>query len=99
MQYNFEWDAKKAKSNFKNHGVRFEQAATIFKDPRALTIFDDEHSEKENRWITMGLSANGVLLIVHHTFKEETEETISIRIFSSRKATKKEQRQYLETGL
>jgi len=99
MQYNFEWDPNKAKSNFAKHGVRFEQAATVFRDPSALTIFDDKHSGEETRWITMGLSTNGVLLVVIHTFEEETKKSAVIRIISSRKATKKEQRQYLKAGV
>ncbi len=90
MNYNFEWDIHKARSNYSKHGVRFEEAATIFRDPRALTIFDSEHSEYEDRWITMGISKTGRLLIVCHSFQEETRDSVSIRIFSSRKATRKE---------
>ena len=90
MNYNFEWDPHKARSNYRKHGVRFEEAATIFRDPRALTIFDSEHSEYEDRWITMGISKTGRLLIVCHTFQEENRDSVSIRIFSSRKATRKE---------
>ena len=55
MQYNFEWDPKKAKANRKKHKVSFGEAATAFKDPRAISIHDDEHSTDEDRWITMGL--------------------------------------------
>lgn len=94
MNYNFEWDPHKAWSNYRKHGVRFEEAATIFSDPRALTIFDSEHSEDEDRWITMGISKTGKLLIVCHTFQEEKKGSVSIRIFSSRKATKKESNSY-----
>jgi uncharacterized DUF497 family protein len=55
MNYNFEWDRHKAQLNHKKHGVRFEEAATVFKDPKALTIFDPDHSKTEDRWITMGI--------------------------------------------
>ena len=90
MNYNFEWDPRKARSNYRKHGIRFEEAATVFRDPRALTIFDTDHSEHEDRWITMGISKKGRLLIVCHTFIEENSDSVSIRIFSSRKATRKE---------
>ncbi|MDP6545304.1 MAG: BrnT family toxin [Phycisphaerae bacterium] len=97
MRYNFEWDLEKNKRNQKKHRVTFEQAATVFRDPRMLSLYDDEHSEaKEERWITLGLSAVSGLLIVHHTFREIDAETVDIRIFSSRKATKQEIKQYSE---
>ena len=69
MNYNFEWDPQKAQLNHKNHGTRFEEAATVFRDPKALTIFDPDHSELEDRWITMGISKTEKLLIVCHTFQ------------------------------
>ena len=55
MRYNFEWDNNKNKSNQKKHGVSFEQATAVFQDPLALTLFDDEHSITEERWITLGI--------------------------------------------
>ena len=90
MNYNFEWDPHKAQLNHKKHGIRFEEAATVFKEPKALTIFDPDHSKTENRWITMGISKKGRLLIVCHTFQEENKDSVAIRMFSSRKAIKKE---------
>ena len=96
MEYDFEWNSKKALINQRKHRVSFELAATVFRDPRALTIFDDEHSDDEERWITMGLSSSGGLLVVHHTFRSVKEKRCLIRIFSSRKATKKEIQQYGE---
>ena len=60
----------KAKTNKTKHGASFEDAATVFKDPKALTLFDEEHSEYEKRWITLGLAASGKLLVVCHTYKE-----------------------------
>lgn len=94
MNYNFEWDPQKARINHKKYGIRFEEAATIFRDPKALTIFDPDHSEIEDRWITMGISKNGRLLIVCHTFQEENKDSVAIRIFSSRKPMKKENKAY-----
>jgi len=96
MYYNFEWNPTKARSNYKKHGIRFEEAATVFRDPKALTIFDPDHSEREERWVTMGISKSGRLLIVCHTFQEVTKGLAVIRIFSSRKATKKESETYGE---
>ncbi len=94
MIYNFEWNPNKAKSNIKKHGVCFEEATTVFLDPMAMTIFDPDHSETEERWITFGISKNSRLLVVCHTYFEEDNETAIIRIFSSRKATKTEDKQY-----
>ena len=96
MTYNFEWDPKKANSNKVKHGISFDQACTIFRDPRAITIYDDTHSEKEDRWITLGISSGTGLLVVHHTFNQINNDTIDIRIISCRKALKKEIRQYQE---
>jgi len=94
INYNFEWDPLKARENRNKHGVEFEEAATIFKDSKALSIFDPDHTETEDRWITMGISEKGRLLIVNHTFREESREEVTIRIISSRKATKKETKKY-----
>ena len=94
VNYNFEWDPIKARENWNKHNVAFDEAATIFRDSKALSIFDPDHSETENRWITMGISEKGRLLIVNHTYREEGGEEFTIRIFSSRKATKKETKKY-----
>ncbi|MFH0921277.1 MAG: BrnT family toxin [Fibrobacterota bacterium] len=96
MNYDFEWDLNKAKSNRQKHGISFEQAAIVFRDPRLVSVFDETHSNIEDRWITLGISAGGGLLVVHHTFEEINDNKIRIRIFSSRKATKNETRQYGE---
>jgi len=96
VQYNFEWDPTKERSNRKKHGIGFELAATVFRDPRALTIFDDAHSLNEERWVTLGLSSSGRLLVVHHTFMGEATGFAKIRIISSRKATRNETMQYGE---
>ncbi|MFH1857066.1 MAG: BrnT family toxin [Candidatus Omnitrophota bacterium] len=94
MRYDFEWDSQKAKSNLRKHGISFEETATAFKDPNALSIFDNEHSINEERWITLGISSSGKLLVICHGFQKIDLKTCVIRIFSSRKATKKESKQY-----
>lgn len=96
LQYNFEWDIEKAKRNIKKHKVSFEDAATVFKDQRAVSIYDENHSEREERWVTMGLSSNGILFVVHHTYKQVDNRIVAIRIISSRRATKYEEEQYEE---
>ncbi len=68
MQYNFEWDFKKAKSNYQKHRVSFERASEIFLDPFMLSIFDKLHSEAEDRWITLGKGHNNVTIL---TFMEQ----------------------------
>ena len=94
INYNFEWDPEKAKTSYRKHGVSYEEATTVFRDQTAISIFDDKHSEKEERWITIGISNVGRLIVVCHTFQEHDKNNISIRIFSSRKATKIETNQY-----
>jgi uncharacterized protein len=96
INYNFEWDPRKALGNIDSHAVTFDEAATVFRDSKALSIFDPDHSETEERWITLGISEKGRLLIVIHTFKEESEDAVTIRIISSRKATKQEIKTYGE---
>jgi uncharacterized DUF497 family protein len=94
MRYEFEWDPDKAKINSRKHGVNFEESATIFKDSSILSIFDEDHSKNEERWISIGLSSNGKLLVVIHTFKAESESETKIRIISARRATRKEAKNY-----
>ena len=96
INYNFEWDPRKAHDNRDKHGITFDEAATVFRDSKALSIFDPDHSETEDRWITMGISGNGRLLIVNHTFRVESEDDVTVRIISSRKATKQEIKKYGE---
>ncbi len=66
------------------------------RDSKAISIFDTDHSKTEERWITLGISEKGRLLVVIHTFQEESEDNVTIRIISSRKATKKEAETYGE---
>lgn len=94
MNYNFEWDSRKAGLNFRKHKISFEDAATVFKDPRSISLYDSEHSSDDERWITLGIGGNGALIVVVHTFEEQDEHNCKIRIISARKATKKETKQY-----
>ena len=94
MQYNFEWDPVKAKLNLQKHKINFERATEIFLDPFMLSQFDDEHSEKEDRWITIGQDRNNITIVVNHAFKEINSDSSTIRIISARRATKKENKQY-----
>jgi uncharacterized DUF497 family protein len=96
MQYNFDWDPVKAKQNLRKHGVSFERAAMIFRDPFAISIYDDERSDNEDRWITIGSESNEVLLVVVHTFRGNDAQSSLIRIISARKAERDESEQYHE---
>jgi len=98
LDYNFEWDPAKAISNRAKHGVSFEQAATIFRDPQLISVADDEHSDDEDRWATMGFDSQGTLLVVVHTFSEDANGGVSIRIISARRATRYEAGQYTDFG-
>ena len=94
MEYiNFEWDDNKNAINRKKHNISFEEAKTVFYDEEALVIEDSEHSEYEERFIILGMSASLKLLVVCHCYRES--ETI-IRIISARRATKRESAQYFE---
>ena len=92
--YDFEWDLEKAISNFAKHGVTFEQAATVFLDPLAITVFDKAHSQIEERWFTVGQQVGGGLLVVVHTFQDQDSSIARVRIISARAATKQERRAY-----
>ena len=96
MRYIFAWDPRKAKDNLRNHRISFERAATIFRDPQALSIFDAAHSHEEERWITLGLDRSGSVLVVVHTFHQIDAASCQIRIISAWRATTKETRQYQE---
>lgn len=96
MRYYFDWDPDKVKINLKKHGVSFEQSASIFLDPSAITVFDKDHSENEDRWATIGIDKNGTLLVIVHTFQQVDKNHIKIRIISARKAIRREIKQYRE---
>ncbi len=87
----FDWDDAKADANKKKHGISFAEAATAFKDPNALEVFDDDHSGDEERWILVGLSTKSRVLLV--VFVEKQEDDM-VRIISARKAEKEETDQY-----
>src|SRR5882672_8341152 len=90
--YRFAWDPVKAAANRRKHSVSFEQAATVFRDPLALSRYDDEHSEgeSEERWLTLGEDENGTLLVVSHTFEELAADEALMRVISARQATARE---------
>ena len=84
-----------AESNLGKHGVSFEQAAMIFADPFALTIFDSAHNEYKERWFTIGLNNQDQLfLAVSYTYRDSHSPIILVRIISARLATKQEKRFY-----
>ncbi|MBU0655690.1 MAG: BrnT family toxin [Gammaproteobacteria bacterium] len=86
----FEWDEKKAEINQHKHGVSFDEAVTAFDDPLEMTVSDPDHSEGEYRFLSLGMSSNGRLLVVSFTERYDGH----IRIISAREATKKEHKQY-----
>src|SRR3990172_5124060 len=89
----FEWDAEKAEKNVSKHNVDFNEASSVFEDPMFITFLDEEHSFDEERYITIGLSNKGRLLLVAHS-----ERNDRIRIISARIATKNEEKFYQEAG-
>jgi uncharacterized protein len=89
VELNFEWDEVKADGNLLKHGISFNEAHTVFGDPFVITLLDEQHSGFEDRFIDLGMSAAGRVLVVVYTEKES-----AIRIISCRRATPKEQRQY-----
>ena len=89
MALRFEWDSRKAILNKRKHQLTFEEASTIFGDPLSITIPDPAYSIGEDRFITIGTSANNKLIVVVHT-----DHNGIIRIISARKATAGERRQY-----
>jgi len=91
MALEFEWDENKAIANESNHGVSFDEASAVFDDPLSITIPDPAHSIRELRYIQLGESSNGRLLVVVFT-----ERGAKIRIISSREATMAERKQYEE---
>jgi hypothetical protein len=86
-----EWDADKARANAAKHGVTFEEAATVFSDPLELTILDPSHSVEEDRYVSVGTSAAGRLVLIGYT-----ERGSKIRVISARRATMREQHDYEE---
>jgi hypothetical protein len=93
MKLSFEWDEEKAKANLKKHRVSFDEATTVFIDPFSITIPDPAHSADEQRYIDLGSSDKGRVLVVVYT-----ERGSNIRIISCRKATSPERKLYDEGG-
>ena len=93
-QMDIAWDPDKAASSFAKHGVVFSQAATVLLDPLALTVFDSAHSESEERWFTLGMSSDGKLLAVSHTYAHIRHIEVRVRLISARAATRRERQQY-----
>ena len=88
---NFEWDVRKAAQNLRKHGVTFHEAASVFFDTLSMTYHDPDHSWEEERYLTMGTSRTGQLLIVAHTDRGK-----NVRIISARNTTRRERKQYEE---
>ena len=84
-----EWDPEKARSNLEKHGVDFHEAGTVFDDPLSTTVPDPAHSVDEQRYVTIGLSLSGRILVVAHTDRGE-----AVRLITARPATPSERRFY-----
>ncbi|MER2555308.1 MAG: BrnT family toxin [Thauera sp.] len=85
----FEWDDTKANANLRRHGVSFQEATTVFGDSLAATFAGPDHSDAEERWLSVGISAQGRLLVIAHT-----EQGTIFRIISARVATTNERNRY-----
>ena len=93
MGLRFEWHETKAAANRRKHRVAFEEAKTVFGDPRSLVVPDVAHSEGEERWVRIGISARGRLLVVVYTERGDV-----IRLISSRRASTREVADYEQTN-
>ena len=90
----YEWDENNNESNLEKHGLSFETASLVFDDPNALSI-PDRIENGEERWQTIGMIENIVIVMVAHTIKLETDtQEEIIRIISARKATRVERQEY-----
>lgn len=86
-----EWDPKKAASNRRTHGIDFHEAGTVLDDPLSVTFSDPDHSAEERRYLTIGASTTGRILVVSHTDRGE-----AVRLISARRATRRERKFYEE---
>ena len=91
MGLRFDWDPDKARRNQRKHGVTFAEAVAIFFDDHGILIHDPDHSNEEDRFILIGMSAQLRVLVVNHTYREDDR---LIRLISARKADALERRQY-----
>lgn len=89
----FEWDENKNRINQQKHGISFEEASTVFYDDYAVLFDDPDHSEEEERFLIIGITSKEKVCIVSHCYRSSDQK---IRIISARKATKPEQKIYLE---
>jgi uncharacterized DUF497 family protein len=96
MRIDFDWDPAKAASNAMKHGVTFEDAMQIFRDPFARSILDHDPGSREERWVTIGETPGGHLLVVVHTWADREPDRGEARIISARRPTAGEARQYRE---
>lgn len=94
MFFDFDWNENKARANLAKHGVSFRLATSVFRDALALTIFDEDHSDDEDRWVTLGRAQNGQVLVVVHTSEESSSMEMHLRIISARRADPAEVRDY-----
>lgn len=94
MRYAFDWDPVKAASNLAKHGVTFDEAMGVFRDPLHLSRLDEDHEATEERWATLGANGEGKRLVVVHTYAEAADEGAQIRIISARPPTRREIRNY-----
>jgi len=92
VELNFEWDTEKARGNLEKHGVSFEEAGTVFGDLLSGTVLDPDHSDDEDRYIIIGTSNRGRVLLVAYTDRNDV-----IRIISARPLTRSERKQYEES--
>ena len=90
----FEWDPNKEKANKQKHGVTFLEACYVFADRFMLSLYDDEHSGEEDRWVTIGQTPGNVLVVVHTVTEKRGTELV--RIITARKANKHESKQYYD---
>ena len=91
MAIRFEWNSGKAARNAAKHGVTFEEASTVFGDALSITIADPSHSDEEDRWVTIGSSDRGRVLVVVHLDRFD-----ALRLISARKADRREREAYEE---
>jgi uncharacterized protein len=95
-RYHIDWDPAKAATNVDKHGIAFHVAMEVFLDPLAMSRFDEDNSDHEPRWVTLGEAGDGRLVVVVHTYIEHSADRIAVRIISARRPTKREARQYRE---
>ena len=94
LVYRFASDPVKAHANVRKHGVTFQRATLVFRDPFAVSVYDAEHSETEDRWATLGLTADHEYLVVIHTWTDLSINEVTVRVISAQPATNAEITQY-----